>query len=171
MMQDEAQPSERKPGMTDHPQDVRFRDAARADVPAIVRLLAADALGMTRERCGGALDPAYLEAFDAIDRDPNNRLVVADLDGRVVGCMQLTTIPHLTFQGGTRLQIEGVRVDPAFRSRNIGSAMFRWAIEQGRARGCHVVQLTTNKCRDQAQNFYRNLGFEPSHVGYKLYLR
>ena len=157
--------------MIDQPQDVRFRDATRADVPAIVRLLADDELGMTRERCGETLDPAYLEAFDAIERDPNNRLIVADLDGRVVGCMQLTTIPHLTFQGGTRLQIEGVRVDPACRSQAIGSAMFRWAIELGRERGCHVVQLTTNKSRDQAQNFYQNLGFEPSHIGYKLYLR
>jgi len=102
--------------------------------------------------------------------DSNNRLIVADLDGEVIGCMQLTTIPHLTFKGGTRLQIEGVRVDKAFRGQKVGAAMIDWAVAFARAAGCHLVQLTSNRDRDDALRFYEGCGFRPSHIGFKHYL-
>jgi GNAT superfamily N-acetyltransferase len=157
--------------MVGHDGQIRFRDAERPDVAAIIQLLADDALGKSRESCGEAEDPAYLDAFAAIGRDPNNRLIVADLNGRVIGCMQVTLIQHMTFRGGVRLQIEGVRIDADFRGRQVGAAMFEWAMAFGRERGCHLVQLTTNKGRGDARRFYEKLGFEPSHVGYKCYLR
>ncbi len=153
------------------PATLAFRDAGRHDVPGIVRLLADDSLGKSREAFGDAVDSAYLGAFDRIDRDPNNRLIVADVDGEVVGCMQLTTIPHLTFKGGIRMQIEGVRVKEAFRGRRVGAAMMEWAVAAARREGCHLVQLTSNKTREDALRFYEDQGFEPSHVGYKLYLK
>lgn len=147
-----------------------FREARREDVPSIVRLLADDELGQTREGDEIIDHGAYQSAFEKIDRDQQNQLIVADFDGRVVGCMQITLIPHMTFRGGTRLQIEGVRIDQAFRSQNIGGDMMRWAIDFGRAHGCHLIQLTTNKKRKEAQRFYENAGFEPSHIGYKYEL-
>lgn len=162
--------------MGDLPTTPAFREARRDDVVAIVRLLADDALGRSREAFwdatgpGHQVDPAYQEAFDAIDRDPNNRLIVADVAGEVVGCMQLTAIPHLTFKGGIRMQIEGVRVKETFRGRRIGAAMITWAVDLAREQGCHLVQLTSNKSREDALRFYQGQGFEPSHVGYKLYL-
>ena len=146
---------------------ITFREAGKEDLPAIIRLLADDALGQTRE----SLDPetlsAYSIAFDKIAEDPCNRIMVADLEGQVIGCMQVTEIPHLTFCGGTRLQIEGVRIDENFRSRDIGREMMRWAIEFGRTHDCHLVQLTTNRSRKDAQRFYEKAGFAPSHIGYK----
>ena len=153
------------------PTTLAFREACPASVPEIIELLADDTLGKGREAFGDAVDPAYLKAFEAIDRDPNNRLIVADVDGEVVGCMQLTIIPHLTFKGGIRMQIEGVRVKGAFRSRGVGAAMIEWAVALARKEGCHLVQLTSNKTREDALRFYKGQGFEPSHVGYKLYLR
>ena len=156
--------------MTRPVSDLRFRSATLADVPEIVRLLAEDALGRSRERYGDALSPAYAEAFAAIDADPNNELVVATVGDRVVGCMQLTTIRYLNFHGGTRLQVEGVRVDREMRSRGIGEAMLRYTIERATASGCHLVQLTTNAQRTDAHRFYRRLGFEATHVGFKLHL-
>lgn len=144
-----------------------FRDAEQKDIVAIIHLLAHDELGKTRENDTGADDAAYQAAFNQISCDSRNRLIVAELDGRVVGCMQMTTIPHMTFRGGTRLQIEGVRVDHAFRSQDIGGEMMRWAISFGRANGCHLVQLTTNRTRIEAQCFYERSGFTPSHIGYK----
>lgn len=144
-----------------------FRDARQEDISAIVSLLAHDDLGKTRERDDGAHDAAYRSAFDAIDQDPRNRLIVADLDGRVVGCMQVTEIPHMTFCGGKRLQVEGVRIDHQFRSKDLGGQMMRWAIHFGRETRCHLVQLTTNKTREDAQRFYEKSGFIPSHIGYK----
>ena len=147
-----------------------FRDASRDDVGAVVALLADDPLGQRREGSARDIDPAYITAFEAIALDPNNRLIVADQAGDVVGCMQLTVIPHLTFTGGTRLQIEGVRVKESHRGRGIGAAMIEWAVAYGHAQRCHVVQLTSNRDREDALRFYQELGFEPSHIGFKRYL-
>lgn len=147
---------------------MRFRDATEADLSAIVALLADDPLGATREAPATELPAAYAEAFAAIAADPNNRLIVADDEGAVVGCLQLTFIPGLTYTGGWRAQIEGVRIARSQRGRGLGRAMFDWVIEQARARGCRLVQLTTNKARPDALRFYESLGFTASHEGMKL---
>jgi GNAT superfamily N-acetyltransferase len=155
--------------MTDAP--LSFRRARSSDVPDIVRMLADDPLGARRERNETPLPDGYLRAFEAIDADPNNELIVADQDGRVVGVLQLTFIPSLTYQGGWRALIEGVRVDAPTRSQGLGRALFEWAIGRARARGCHLVQLTTDKARPDARRFYEGLGFVASHEGMKLSLR
>ena len=87
-----------------------------------------------------------------------------------VGVMQLTFIPYLTYQGGWRALIEGVRVASEFRSKGIGREMIQWAIGRARERGCHVLQLTTDKERVDALRFYESLGFAASHEGMKLHL-
>jgi GNAT superfamily N-acetyltransferase len=149
--------------------DPRFRRARREDVPAIVRLLADDLLGATREASGAAEPPeAYWRAFDAIDADARQLLVVGELDGRVVGTLQLSFIPSLTWRGGERAQIEAVRIEAGSRGRGVGRAMVRWAIEQARLRGCRLVQLTTDRRRPDALRFYESLGFRASHTGLKL---
>lgn len=145
-----------------------FRDARREDVPTVVHLLAADALGATRETTEGPLPDAYYRAFEAIERDPNNRLVVVEDGGAVIGCLQLTYIPGLTYQGGLRMVVEGVRVAESRRGAGVGRHMLNWAIEEARARGCRLVQLTTNKARTDAKRFYESLGFTASHEGMKL---
>jgi GNAT superfamily N-acetyltransferase len=147
-----------------------FRRARASDVAGIVRLLADDPLGAKRERCETPLPESYLQAFEAIDADPNNELVVVCLDEEVVGVLQLTFIPYLTYQGGWRALIEAVRVDAKVRSKGFGKAMFEWAIARSRERGCHLVQLTTDKSRPDAKRFYESLGFSASHEGMKLFL-
>jgi len=148
-----------------------YRPATRADLPDLVRLLADDPLGQTRERATDPLPAAYESAFAAIDADPNNELIVVETaDGSVVATLQLTFIPGLSLMGGERLQIESVRVHPDWRSRGIGEQVFQWAIERGRARGCRLVQLTTNKARGDALRFYERLGFTASYEGLKLML-
>jgi ribosomal protein S18 acetylase RimI-like enzyme len=146
---------------------VTFRRARAEDVPAIVRLLADDPLGRTRERDETPLPASYREAFAAIDADANQELVVACRGPRVVGVLQLTYLPSLTYQGSWRAQIEGVRVDAAERSRGLGRALFEWAIGRARARGCSLLQLTTDKTRPDARRFYEGLGFVASHEGMK----
>jgi ribosomal protein S18 acetylase RimI-like enzyme len=145
-----------------------FRDARRDDVPTVVKLLVADALGATRETADGPLPDGYFQAFEAIERDPNNRLVVVEDGGAVIGCLQLTYIPGLSYQGGLRMLIEGVRVHESRRGQGVGRRMIQWAIEQAQARGCRLVQLTTNKARTDAKRFYEGLGFTASHEGMKL---
>lgn len=151
--------------------DVSFRPAERSDVAHIVRLLASDPLGAKRERYALPLPPSYLAAFDAVGADPNNELIVACLGGEVVGVLQITFIPGLTYQGGWRASIEGVRVDAKRRSSGLGKAMIEWAVQRASERGCHLVQLTTDKSRPEAKRFYESLGFVASHEGMKLHLR
>ena len=147
-----------------------MRRARLDDVPAIVRMLADDLLGATRARNQTPLPESYRRAFEAIDRDDNQDLIVACQDERVVGVLQLTFMPSLTYQGGWRAQIEGVRVDSAIRSQGLGRTLFEWAIARARERGCHMVQLTTDKRRPDARRFYESLGFVASHEGMKLTL-
>lgn len=150
--------------------DVSFRRATEADVAAIVALLADDGLGRGRENAALPLDRRYLDAFAALDSDPNQLLVVAERDGTVVGCLQLTFIPGLSRLGMWRGQIEAVRVAASERGTGLGGAMVGWAIERCRARGCGLVQLTTDKTRADAHRFYERLGFVASHEGMKLAL-
>ncbi len=141
---------------------VIFREARDEDLPAILALLGDDPLGKYRELAlpeHAEIPAAYKAAFKAIAADPRNQLHVAECGGAVVGCFQLTFIPGLTYQGGERAQIEGVRVSHAMRGRGVGKAMMAYAIAQAKARGCVLVQLTTDKRRTEAHEFYRALGF------------
>nr|WP_218935518.1 GNAT family N-acetyltransferase [Actinomadura citrea] len=139
-------------------------------MPEIVRLLADDPLGSTRETPGEEIPEAYFRAFTAIEEDPNNTLVVAEIAGAVAGTLQLTFIPGLTYTGGERAQIEGVRVAAEQRGAGLGQVMITWAIDRARARGCRVVQLTTDRQRPDAIRFYQKIGFRPSHMGMKYHL-
>ncbi len=148
--------------------DVTFRPAVRADLPAIVALLADDPIGRTRE--AAPADARYEAAFAAIVADPNQLQAVAERDRRVIGCLQLSFIPGLARAGAWRGQIEGVRVAEDQRGTGLGRAMLAWAVAQCRARGCGLVQLTTDRQRPEAHRFYESLGFVASHVGMKLAL-
>jgi ribosomal protein S18 acetylase RimI-like enzyme len=145
---------------------VTIRPARRDDVGAIVGMLADDALGSGRERIEDPPPPCYFQAFEALDRDPNIQLVVAqDGEARVVGCLQLCILPGLSSQGASRALIEDVRVASHCRSRGIGEQLVQWAVAEARGRGCKLVELLTHHTRVDAQRFYERLGFQRSHVG------
>lgn len=149
---------------------LRLRNATPGDLPAIVRLLADDPLGAQREDVSDPLPAGYTRAFAAIEADPNNEVLVADGDGAVLGCLQLTYVPSLTYQGSWRAQVEGVRVAASARGSGIGQRLMEEAIRRARERGCLQVQLTTDKSRVNAHRFYERLGFRASHEGMKLRL-
>lgn len=158
---------------TDTPQtaaSLRMRRATAEDLDTIVQMLANDPLGSKRERYITPLPDSYVRAFEAISADPNQHLAVCCDAERLLGVLQLTFLPYLTYRGGWRALIEGVRTVADARSRGIGRFMFEWAIDRARERGCHVVQLTTDKSRPDAMRFYVALGFEASHEGMKLHL-
>ncbi|ASK66734.1 GNAT family N-acetyltransferase [Brachybacterium avium] len=143
-----------------------LRRADLAELPELVALLADDMLG--REREGTDLAP-YERAFDRISRDPHQLLlVVRDEGGAMVATMQLTLIPSLSRGGATRLQLEAVRVAESTRGSGLGTALFAWAHDWGRAQGAALAQLTTDAVRADAHRFYERLGYAPSHVGFKL---
>lgn len=149
---------------------LQFRPAVKEDLPGLIAMLADDALGVNREEAGHSIHPNYIHALKQIENDPNNDLIVAEFNGQLVGMIQLTFIASLTRTGALRCQIEGIRVDSSFRGRGFGSDMIRWGIEQARKRDCRIVQLTSDKKRMDALQFYKSLGFTASHEGFKLAL-
>ncbi len=153
------------------PKTMHIRRATSTDVPHIVQMLANDELGKLREDFRNPLPDSYYKAFDNIANDPNQELVVIENgDGDVIGTLQLSFIQYLTYQGGIRAQIEAVRVHEQYRKKGIGRQLFLWAIERSKEKGAHVVQLTTDKKRPDALEFYKSLGFKDSHEGMKLHL-
>ena len=165
---------------------INFRQAKREDLPEIVRMLADDFLGATRERYETPLPESYIKAFEEIEADKNNELIVALVSEppavagglteqiaseTIVGTLQITFTPSISFQGGKRATVESVRVDEKYRGQGIGKELMLWAIERARRENCFAVQLTTNAERANAHRFYENLGFRGSHLGMKLYLK
>jgi len=150
---------------------LKMRLATAEDLPAIVHLLADDFLGQQREDLSEPLNENYINAFKEIDADANNELIVAELDGKDIGTLQLTFTPSLSYRGSKRCTVESVRVDTSLRGKGIGREMMLWVIERAKEKGCISMQLTSHKDREDAHRFYEQLGFAKSHVGMKLSLK
>lgn len=149
---------------------MNIRRATLEDLNDIITLLADDNLGKTRELFTTPLPKEYINAFNAINSDKNQDLVVLEEDGAIIGTLQLTFIPYLTYRGGIRAQIEAVRIRKDKRGQGLGRLLFLWAIKKAECKNAHLVQLTTDKQRPEAVAFYQKLGFTPSHEGMKLHL-
>jgi GNAT superfamily N-acetyltransferase len=147
-----------------------FRRAAEADLPAIIAMLADDALGRQREDTSVPAADCYRDAFRAISADKNQYLAVAEKDGDVIGTLQLTFLPGLSHQGLWRGQIESVRISSTARGGGLGRQFLEWAIATCKEHGCRIIQLTSDKSRSDAIRFYESLGFTASHEGFKLKL-
>jgi len=148
---------------------MNIRLAQQKDVVAIIGLLADDHLGQQREQFIDPLPSSYYNAFQNIDQDPNQELVVLVDAETILGCLQLSFLQYLTYQGGIRAQIEAVRIYTNQRGKGLGALLFDWAIKRAKERGAHLIQLTTDKKRPMALAFYQSLGFKASHEGMKLH--
>jgi GNAT superfamily N-acetyltransferase len=149
---------------------VSLRDARRGEVPLIVAMLVDDAIGATRDKAVDPLPQAYYDAFDAIAASRDKRLLVAELDGEVVGSLQVTFIPGLAKVGATKMLIEQVRVVGPRRGTGIGREIIAAVIALARERHCKSVELSSHRTRTDAHRFYARLGFVASHVGMTLAL-
>jgi N-acetylglutamate synthase-like GNAT family acetyltransferase len=149
---------------------LKHRKAKFDDLRNIISLLLEDELGQTREHLTEELDNNYIKAFKKIDSDPNQYLMIVEQDKEIIGTCHLTIMPSLTFKGSTRMQIEAVRIAANFRGQKLGEWMMQVAFDYAKSKGASIIQLTTNKKRPRAKQFYERLGFEASHEGMKLYL-
>lgn len=149
---------------------MKFRKATQNDVAKIVEMIADDELGKTRENYQVPLPTEYLVAFENIDADPNQELIVVENEeAEIIGTLQMSFIQYLTYKGGIRAQIEAVRIRKDKRGLGIGKSMFEWAIQRAKERNAHLLQLTTDKKRPKAIQFYEDLGFSASHEGMKIH--
>lgn len=150
---------------------MKFRKADREDLPIIVEMLASDKLGAKRESFSEVLSSVYYKAFERIDADKNQELIVIEDDyEQIIGSFQMSFIQYLTYKGGLRAQIEAVRIKETERGKGLGQEVFKWAINRAKEKGAHMVQLTTDNARPDAIKFYEKIGFKPSHVGMKMHL-
>jgi len=147
-----------------------FRIAGISDLDDLTQMLHDDEIARERELPVADADEIYATAFQAIDDDPNNEIIIAERDGKAVGFCRLTFIPGLGRQGMWRAQLETMRVERGERGAGVGSAMLRWAADRARERGCGLIQLTTDKRRSHAHRFYQRNGFEATHEGFKMIL-
>jgi GNAT superfamily N-acetyltransferase len=149
---------------------MNFRKATENDVSTIVEMIADDKLGKKRENFQNPLPKEYLKAFKKINSDGNQELIVVEnKNSEIIGTLQLSFIQYLTYQGGTRAQIEAVRIRKDKRGLGIGKTMFEWAINRAKERNAHLLQLTTDKKRPKAIKFYEDLGFKATHEGMKIH--
>ncbi|MCK0145682.1 GNAT family N-acetyltransferase [Arenibacter sp. F26102] len=150
---------------------MNFRRATKEDLPAIIAMIANDALGSLREKYQDPLPKEYYSAFDRIDRDTNQELmVILNFQGEVIASFQLSFLQYLTYVGGIRCLVENVHVREDRTGKGIGTLMFQWIIQRAKEKGVHMVQLTSNKQRPDAIRFYEKLGFKATHEGFKLHL-
>ena len=143
------------------------REATEDDIPRMVELLVHGTLVEGKE------DPTdlapYRSALAEIARGPGG-VLVAEVEGQLVGVCQLIVFRHLQSRGGLCAEVESVHVHPDYRGHGIGGVLMRAAVARARDLGCYRVQLTSNNARPEAHRFYERLGFEPSHRGFKLSL-
>jgi GNAT superfamily N-acetyltransferase len=141
------------------------REATEEDVPRIVELLVHGTLVEGRE------DPTDLASYQcalAEIAQGQGAVLVAEVEGELVGVCQLIVFRHLQNRGGLCAELESVHVHPDQRGHGIGGVLMRAAVQRARELGCYRVQLTSNNARPEAHRFYERLGFEPSHRGFKL---
>lgn len=149
---------------------MKFRKATEKDISIIVGMLADDKLGKERENFQDPIANEYLNAFEKINADKNQELIVVENENsEIIGTLQLTFIQYLTYRGGIRAQIEAVRIRKDKRGIGLGKVMFEWAIKRAKEKNAHLLQLTTDKKRPKAIKFYESLGFKSSHVGMKMH--
>lgn len=148
--------------------DLLIRSARRADLPELIALYADDDLGKSRD--GGEPNSRYVSAFEAIDADPNQFLAVGVVGEVIAATLLLSFIPGLSRHGAWRAQIEAMRVRSNMRGHGLGQEMLGWAVARAKERGCDLVQLTSDRRRPDAHRFYERVGFEPTHIGFKLFI-
>lgn len=149
--------------------ELLYRNALENDLATLVQMLGDDDLGDKRETLDMPLNSRYIEAFKSISSDQNNELIVACCDDTIVGMLQLTFIPYLTYTGSRRCLVEGVRIQSKHRGQGLGRKLFEWAISRAQEKNCRLIQLTSDKTRTDALRFYESLGFVASHEGFKLH--
>ena len=145
-----------------------IRDATEADLPRLVELLAQLTLDVPREDVGPPLPGVYLDAFRRIDADATQRLLVLEVDGRIVGSLALFITPNLTHKGKPFATVENVVVEESERGAGYGRQLLAFAIDEAKAAGCYKIALTSHKTRTEAHRFYESLGFESTHDAYRI---
>jgi GNAT superfamily N-acetyltransferase len=153
------------------PTEIIIREARKDDLAALIAMFAADDVGGHGDTVAPDALPDYVRAFETIAASPDQTLYVAELAGEVVGTFQTSINTTLTGRGASFMIIEAVQTRSDMRGKGIGARMIEFCIADARRRAMPRVQLISNAKRKDAHRFYQRLGFEPSHLGFKMALK
>ena len=103
------------------------------------------------------------EIFEKISSNPDHVIVVAELDGKIVGTTTLLIEIKFIHSGGLVGHIEDVVVDKNFQGQRIGEKIMKYLLEFAKNRGCYKTILD---CTDDVKPFYEKLGFK--HIANEL---
>lgn len=107
-------------------------------------------------------------AWRTLESDPRQYLLVADAGGRVIGTATVIVVANIGHGGKPWAAVENVVVAEEWRGRGVGTRLMLAAGDIGRRLGCYKLVLTSNIARTEAHEFYRRLGWQPTHVGFSL---
>jgi len=144
-----------------------IRPAVLADLPQILEIYNLDPLTGEQEVITDPLPPYYYEAFARIESDADHALYVAEADGVILGSVQVTCIQQLIHKALYRAIVEAVFIHPSHQGKGVGGVLMQSAIRFAAEKGCHSIELTSNKARPRAHAFYERLGFQATHEGFK----
>ncbi|MBT4790546.1 MAG: GNAT family N-acetyltransferase [Halobacteriovoraceae bacterium] len=143
----------------------KIRKASSGDLTEVIHLLTDDDFGKTRE----GSSESYKAVFEELLSNEYFDVFVMERDEEIIGCYQMMYLPHLSFAGTKRAQVESVRIKSSLRGQGLGRKLMKHAIQTAQEASCGIFQLTSNKERIEANEFYCELGLNPTHYGYKLY--
>ncbi|AYG65885.1 MULTISPECIES: GNAT family N-acetyltransferase [unclassified Rhizobium] len=148
-----------------------IREAEESDLSSLIELFAADSMGSHGDTADPSAYDNYLRAFRTIAASSNQTLYAAELAGEIVGTFQTIVVTSLYGRGSSVMVIEAVQTRADMRGQGIGVAMINFCIDEAKAGGMRMVQLTSNAVRKDAHRFYERLGFKPTHLGFKMTLK
>jgi predicted N-acetyltransferase YhbS len=131
-------------------EEIAIRPAVQGDCAALVRLIAQLEYEVSAEEVAERL--AAME--------PEEQLVlVAELDGRAVGCLS-TSIMRVLHRPKPVGRISMMVVEEGLRGHGIGAMLVRAAEAALAEAGCGLVEVTSHVRRTEAHSFYEHLGYE-----------
>lgn len=148
---------------------IEVREADAGDLEALVGLYG-ELMDGDRPAAQPSDASASLPAMRAIAADPARHLLVAAIDGELLGTVDLLIAANLTHHCEPWAIVENVVVARSARRMGIGRALMARAVDIASAAGCYKVQLMSGMNRGPAHDFYREIGMEPVAQGFKIYL-
>ena len=149
---------------------ISIREAKKSDLKRLVELMERLTITTSEAEAGGASSLAeYENIFEKIESDPNHHLIVAEIDGHIVGSADLVTVPNLSHRGLPWAVMENVIVDESMRRKGVASALVKRLVELAKRSGCYKIGLSSSRKRPAAHAMYESLGFKQYGLGYRIY--
>jgi GNAT superfamily N-acetyltransferase len=146
---------------------VKIRSATEQDIPRLLELY--KQLSFEPDKYKAAPEADCRQVLKQIKKSPNAGLLVAEVDDAVVGTTFMAILPGFAHKTAPFCVVEYVVVDETLRSQGVGKALMDYCKERAKEAGCYKIILTSDKRRDRAHKFYRNMEFKEDALSFRYY--